>query len=134
MAFVIATSLFLAILDIGLLKFLIFLDSFPKILSPRIDRWIQDGVWQLQRRANEAHQQGKWIHLTREVPLTNAGETLAELPLASVALLETTTTIKQTESRSSGSSTPTLSLESLEPHITVSESSERLLTEPKSDQ
>jgi hypothetical protein len=51
LSFVIGVSSLIAIIDIALLKFLIYLSSFKRVLAPRIDRWIQDGVWQLQRRA-----------------------------------------------------------------------------------
>jgi hypothetical protein len=84
LAFVIATSLFFAIIDIVLLKFLIYLSSFRKALSPRVERWIQDGVLQLQRRAYEAHKEGTWSELSREVPMTAAKELLTDLPLASL--------------------------------------------------
>jgi hypothetical protein len=84
MLFVIATALFFAIVDIVLLRFLVYLSKFRQALSPRIDRWIQDGVLQLQRRAYEAHREGTWSELSKEVPLTGAKEMLAELPLASI--------------------------------------------------
>jgi hypothetical protein len=73
-------SLFFAILDIIILRFLIFLDRPKQVLSPRINRCIQDGVLQLQRRAYEAHGQGTWSDLNKEVPLTRAKDTLEELP------------------------------------------------------
>jgi hypothetical protein len=106
MAFVIAVSLFFAILDVSLLKFLIFLDSFKAFFSPRIDRWIQDGVWQLQRRANEAHGQGTWSNLTSDVPLTGGKEMLIELPLASVPVVKNATSITPNRSHSNPSSLP----------------------------
>jgi hypothetical protein len=58
MSFVIATALLFAIIETVLLGFLIYLSTFKKALSPRIDRWIQDGILQLQRRAYEAHKEG----------------------------------------------------------------------------
>jgi hypothetical protein len=81
MAFVIAVSLFFAILDISLLKFLIFLNGLRKVLSPRIEHWIQGGVLQLQRRAYEAIGEGTWSNLDQEVPLTEPKELLKTLPL-----------------------------------------------------
>ncbi|KAH3977344.1 hypothetical protein HBH68_230830 [Parastagonospora nodorum] len=83
LAFVISISLFLALVDILLLKFIIYLDGSKKVLGPRTDRWIQDGVLQLQRRAYEAHGQGTWTQLGKDVPLTAKGEKLADLPLES---------------------------------------------------
>jgi hypothetical protein len=91
MSFVIATALLFAIIDTVLLRFLIYLSTFRKALSPRIDRWIQDGVLQLQRRAFEAHKEGTWSGLSKEVPLTDAKELLAELPLASLPSANTST-------------------------------------------
>ena len=85
LAFIIAVSLFFAILDIALLKFLIFLTSFREALSPRLDRWIQDGVLQLQRRAYEAEGQGTWSHVDQDVPLTEPKEMLTSLPLRSLS-------------------------------------------------
>ncbi|KAH4178371.1 hypothetical protein HBI81_047200 [Parastagonospora nodorum] len=83
LAFVISMSLFLALVNISLLKFIIYLDRTKKVLGPRTDRWIQDGVLQLQRRAYEAHGQGTWTQLGKDVPLTAKGEKLADLPLES---------------------------------------------------
>jgi hypothetical protein len=76
-------SLSLALVNISLLKFIIYLDGSKKVLGPRTDRWIQDGVLQLQRRAYEAHGQGTWTQLGNDVPLTARGEKLADLPLES---------------------------------------------------
>lgn len=84
LAFVIVTSLLLTIVDIVLLKYLIYLSKFRKALSPRIDRWIQDGVLQLQRRAYEAYGQGTWSELDKDVPLTEPNEMLDDLPRTSV--------------------------------------------------
>jgi hypothetical protein len=86
MVFVITVSVLFAIVDILLLRVLIFLDKLRPVLSPRIERWIQDGVLQLQRRAYEAHGEGTWSQLDKEVPLTRSNEKLDELPLASVPL------------------------------------------------
>ncbi|KAH5271964.1 hypothetical protein HBI71_047610 [Parastagonospora nodorum] len=83
LAFVISMSLFLALVNISLLKFIIYLDRTKNVLGPRTDRWIQDGVLQLQRRAYEAHGQGTWTQLGKDVPLTAKGEKLADLPLES---------------------------------------------------
>jgi hypothetical protein len=73
-----------------LLKYLIYLGKFRKALSPRIDRWIQDGVLQLQRRAYEAQGQGTWSDLDKEVPLTQANDMLDDLPLMSVSMAKPT--------------------------------------------
>jgi hypothetical protein len=62
------------IIDITLLRFLIYLSRFRRQLGPRIERWIQDGVWQLQRRAYEGEGQRDWIGLEGEIPLTAGKE------------------------------------------------------------
>lgn len=74
------------ILDIALLRFLIFLQRFRKALAPRIDAWIQDGTFQLQRRAYEAYGEGQWSGLDEEIPVHKPGEELAPLPVDSQPL------------------------------------------------
>ncbi|KAF2682356.1 hypothetical protein K458DRAFT_57598 [Lentithecium fluviatile CBS 122367] len=81
LAFIVSFSCIVAILDITLLKFLIYMSRFRRTLAPRIDRWIQDGIWQLQRRAYEAHGHRDWINIEREIPLTTDEEKLNDLPL-----------------------------------------------------
>ncbi|KAF2109963.1 hypothetical protein BDV96DRAFT_604439 [Lophiotrema nucula] len=73
-------ALLAAVIDITLLRFLIFLSRFRKALAPRIDRWIQDGVLQLQRRAYEATGQGTWTNLDADVPVTVEKSVFEELP------------------------------------------------------
>jgi hypothetical protein len=77
----IGVSCLVAILDLVLLKFLIFLSSFRRALSPRIERWIQDGVWQLQRRAYEAEGHRTWTQLENEIPLIGGDEAFKDLPI-----------------------------------------------------
>lgn len=66
-----------------MLKFVIFLTRVRNAISPRIDRWIQDGVFQLQRRSFEIYGQGTWQRLDKEVPSTYEAYDLNELPLHS---------------------------------------------------
>jgi hypothetical protein len=80
LSFVIAFSLAMLLIDVVLLRLLIFLSKFRQLLSPRIERWIQDGIWQLQSRAYEAQRQGSWENLEKEVPLTKKGDLLSGLP------------------------------------------------------
>ncbi|KAF2707919.1 hypothetical protein K504DRAFT_436031 [Pleomassaria siparia CBS 279.74] len=80
MSFIIAFSLLVAIIDIMLLKFLIFLSRFRRTLAPRIDRWVQDGVWQLQRRAYEGHGYRGWIDLDKDIPMSTSKPRLADWP------------------------------------------------------
>ncbi|KAF2183698.1 hypothetical protein K469DRAFT_667950 [Zopfia rhizophila CBS 207.26] len=79
LALIIAVSCTVTILDILLLRFLIFLSKFRSALAPRINRWIQDGVLQLQRRAYEALGEGKWKDLEGEIPVTSRNEVLSDL-------------------------------------------------------
>lgn len=81
--FIIAISCFVTILDMVLLRFLIFMSRFRAALSPRIERWIQDGVYQLQRQAYEGHDQGRWDRLDQEVPITREAARLSDLPVTS---------------------------------------------------
>jgi hypothetical protein len=61
---------------------------FRAALAPRIDHWVQDGIFQLQRRAFEAQGQGCWIHLEKEIPITLDGEKLRELTVESSHIAE----------------------------------------------
>jgi hypothetical protein len=70
LAFVIAICCLITILDIVILRFLIFLKTFRKSLGPRLNGWIQDGVFQLQRRAFEASDSATWERLDQVVPVT----------------------------------------------------------------
>ncbi|KAF2270405.1 hypothetical protein CC78DRAFT_132130 [Lojkania enalia] len=79
LALVITITLLITILDITILKFAIFLTRFRRALAPRVDRWIQDGIWQLQRRAYEARGHGEWINLQNEIPVTRDRRTLSDL-------------------------------------------------------
>jgi len=85
LVFIVTFSITIAIIDITLLKFLIFLSKFRRALAPRIDRWIQDGVLQLQRRAYEAQREGTWTNLDKDVPLTIESVKLKDLPLESLS-------------------------------------------------
>lgn len=83
LALIIALACTFAIVDLVLLKFLFYVPWFRRRLSPRIDRWIQDGVLQFQRRAYEAHKRGTWEDLDQPIPTTAHMEKLPELPLVS---------------------------------------------------
>ncbi|KAH7372353.1 hypothetical protein BKA66DRAFT_423129 [Pyrenochaeta sp. MPI-SDFR-AT-0127] len=81
LSFVIAFSIMVSVLDIMLLKFLVYLSSFRRALAPRIDRWIQDGVWQLQRRAYEGEGHRDWKDLESEIPLMHKDQKLKDLSI-----------------------------------------------------
>lgn len=83
MTFIIAFWFVIMLVDVLLLKFLIFIRRFRKSPSLRINAWIQDGVFQLQRKAYQVHSKGKWIRLDREVPVTAGRFDFANLPFKS---------------------------------------------------
>lgn len=80
LSFIIAVSLFFAILDITILRIMIYLTRFRRALGPRVGRWIQDGVWQLQRRAYEGEGYRGWTDLEADIPLTYEKK-LKDLPI-----------------------------------------------------
>lgn len=101
LAFILSFSIFLAILEITLLKFLVFLTRFRRSIGPRIDRWIQDGIWQLQRRAYEGEGHRNWTDLEADIPLMEKGQKLKDLPIMwlpgkSPAMMQTNTFGSQT--------------------------------------
>ncbi|KAF2004127.1 hypothetical protein P154DRAFT_485871 [Amniculicola lignicola CBS 123094] len=86
LVFITTFSCLIAIIDITLLKVLIWVSEFRRFtgLSVRLSRWTQDGVLQLQRRAYEAQGVGFWINVDTDVPLTREKEELRDLPLETV--------------------------------------------------
>ncbi|PVH98771.1 hypothetical protein DM02DRAFT_657011 [Periconia macrospinosa] len=83
LAFVITLCVAVTVLDLVLLKFLVFWHKFRGLLAPRIDSWIQDGIFQLQRRGYEAYGEGQWERLEKEIPATTDDTELASLPVNS---------------------------------------------------
>jgi hypothetical protein len=57
------------------------MSRFRSALAPRLDHWVQDGVFQLQRRAFEAQESGTWVNTEDEIPVTARYEMLHELPV-----------------------------------------------------
>lgn len=57
-----------------------FLKRFAKSFAPRLDRWVNDGIFQLQRRAFEANEDIAWIDLEKEIPFTAEKTFMSELP------------------------------------------------------
>ena len=78
----------ISLFSMGVLRFCIFMARFRKALAPRIDRWVQDGVFQLQRRAFEAQDGGRWVGAEREIPVTWDRERLRELPVTAHVVKE----------------------------------------------
>jgi hypothetical protein len=81
LVFILTFSLLALVVDITLLKFLIYIARFRRHLGPRVERWIQDGVWQLQRRAYEGEGQRDWTDLESEIPLTEKRTLMKDLPI-----------------------------------------------------
>jgi len=54
LVFTVAVATTIVICDLVLLRFLIYIRKYIAPLAPRLDRWFQDGIYQLQRRAHEA--------------------------------------------------------------------------------
>ncbi|KAF2120277.1 hypothetical protein BDV96DRAFT_642118 [Lophiotrema nucula] len=80
LAFIVTFACVVTILDLVLLKYLIFLQRWRKALSPGIIHWIRDGIYQLQWRAYDTYGEGDWEYTNKEVPLTVTGEFLRDLP------------------------------------------------------
>jgi hypothetical protein len=83
LVFIVTLAVLVCLLDNILLRQLIVTKTFKQTVPLRIDHWIQDGVFQLQRRAYEACGEGVWDNLDWEVPLTIGKHMLAEMPLSS---------------------------------------------------
>jgi hypothetical protein len=75
LAFIIAFSVVATLCNTLILRFFIFMARFRALLAPRIDHWVQDSVYQLQRHAFEAQGQGSWQYLDEEIPITLDTET-----------------------------------------------------------
>ncbi|KAF2733745.1 hypothetical protein EJ04DRAFT_605111 [Polyplosphaeria fusca] len=81
LVFIVVVSSIVTIIDVSLLRFVALMKKFRKLESPRLDRWMQDGIFHLQRHAYEAFREGEWKHLTSEVPITVEPTQLSDLPL-----------------------------------------------------
>lgn len=62
-----------------LLRFFAFLSTLRRTrwLGPRIERWVEDGVLQLQRRTFEAEGRGMWRGLESDIPTTKEATVLS---------------------------------------------------------
>jgi hypothetical protein len=72
-------SIIVAILDFTMLRFMITLGRFRRAMAPKIDRWIQDGAFQLQRKVYEAQGEGTWQHTDKEIPVTSDNLSLEDI-------------------------------------------------------
>ena len=80
LAFTLSMAALLLLLDLGILRGIILLDKVKHRLSPGVQYWIDDGVFQLQSAAYQARGMGTWTRLDKEVPKTSPGDTLPPLP------------------------------------------------------
>ncbi|KAF2745682.1 hypothetical protein M011DRAFT_478832 [Sporormia fimetaria CBS 119925] len=79
LAFIIVFTAVVFMLDLYIIRILIYIDRFQVMFSPRVDRWIQDGFLQLQRRAYEAQGDGVWEGLNDDIPVTSQAVKLPDL-------------------------------------------------------
>lgn len=79
LAFLTTFAILISMFSMFVLRFCIFLSRFRKALAPRIDRWVQDGIFQLQRRAFDAQDEGHWVGLEKEIPITDQRVRLNQL-------------------------------------------------------
>lgn len=91
LVFIVTISCVVTIVDITLLRFISLLKKIKNFDSPRLERWMQDGLWQLQRHAYEAHGAGVWKDLTDEVPTIAEYTELPDLPLQHSSLSRVST-------------------------------------------
>ncbi|KAF2114997.1 hypothetical protein BDV96DRAFT_646853 [Lophiotrema nucula] len=84
LSFIVTFSVIVTVLNLTILRFILFLSKFRHALGPRLERWAQDGLFQLQRRAFDAHAEGTWIRLEDEIPVTETDSRMAELPVESM--------------------------------------------------
>ena len=78
LALIVSLAVVAILLDTVVMKQVITITKVKRIRSLKIDHWIQDGVFQLQRRAYEACGEGVWDNLDREVPVTIGKHMLAK--------------------------------------------------------
>ena len=88
-AFTITVSLTISIVNFFILRFFVFLQRFRKSLAPRLDLWVNDDVYQLQRRAFEGNEDAVWIGLTKEIPVTSEKFLLSEVPTITKSTIST---------------------------------------------
>ena len=81
LVFLVTFSVLISLFSGGVLRFCVFMSRWRRALAPRIERWVGDGMFQLQRRAFCAQDEGVWVGIDKEIPVTEGGERLRELYL-----------------------------------------------------
>lgn len=79
LSFLVTFSVLISVVSGGILRFCIFMSRWRRALAPRIERWVGDGLFQVQRRAFCAQGEGRWEGLGKEIPVTEGREGLGEL-------------------------------------------------------
>lgn len=80
--FIVVISSVIIIVDLTLLQLLLLIRRLTSWRGQRLDRWVQDSILHLQRRAFEAQGENKWKRLDKEVPITQSNSKLEELELS----------------------------------------------------
>jgi hypothetical protein len=80
LAFITVIALIAIFIDLVILRFLLLLTYFRHALAPRIDRWMQDSILQLQRHAYEAEGLGHWTKLDSDMPVATNRAAFTDLP------------------------------------------------------
>jgi len=105
--------------------------KFQATLTPRLNRWIQDGVWQLQRHAYEAQGHDDWFDIERELPLNKKGTVFKDLPASPLSPRHMRVDLESFGEVLAGSSIDARSVEGFRPP-TRSETEATLVVEPES--
>ena len=84
LVFILVLSCTIILVDLSLFRILVAASRWSPKMARRLERWVQDGILQLQRRAFEAEGKGAWEGLCDDVPVTRGEQKLSELALVTV--------------------------------------------------
>ena len=79
LAFISTFCVIITLVNLNILNIFTFFSKFRPKLGPCRDRWVQDGIFQLTRRAFDADGQSTWVDVGKEVPSTEHKELLRPL-------------------------------------------------------
>ncbi|KAF2728125.1 hypothetical protein EJ04DRAFT_504579 [Polyplosphaeria fusca] len=68
LALILSFNLIVILLEIFLFRFLVYLSRYKKLLSPRINIWVQDSILRLRRRSYETLDESTWRNTNKRVP------------------------------------------------------------------
>ncbi|KAF2729630.1 hypothetical protein EJ04DRAFT_588412 [Polyplosphaeria fusca] len=100
LAFTITISGVIVLMDLVLIRVIQFYRTRSKAPTPRLDRWNQDNVYQMSRRAYDSSGFGTWIKLSEEIPITTHPIELPELPHDSTHIVEKNEIVLRVQSSS----------------------------------